>query len=247
MSPYERVRIRHLTLALPIHSTDHRGAIHTRFLTRTHICISYTYITPYNTYIYVLPNIYIYTYIDYLPIFIYLYLPMLLTYYLPYISYYWLFDHQVIWSGPLWVDEDARRADFGPVWAVIMAFFQRTRYVTIYILYIYIHMIYYIYTNALICIYIYIYTYIHTFIYINDYNLYINTFDKWWILHIYWCLFFCRLHIRTVSGSAPLPKKWESPLCNYACWFFKTQLTIQLLIPLYHVISCYIPLITPFS
>ena len=122
----------------------------------------------------------------------------------------------------LWVDEDARRADFGPVWAVIMAFFQRARYVFIYILYTYIHT--------------------HIYIYIWCHNLYINTFDKWWILHIYWCLFFCRLHIRTGSGSAPLTKKWESPLCNYACWFFKTQLTIQLLIPLYHVISCYIML-----
>ena len=46
MNPYERVRIRHLTDALPhsrsivpIHSMDHRGAIHTRFLTCTYIYI----------------------------------------------------------------------------------------------------------------------------------------------------------------------------------------------------------------
>ena len=62
MSPYERVRIRHLTDALPhsrsivpIHSTDHRGAIHTRFLTCTHIYIyihTHTYSISLYIYIY---------------------------------------------------------------------------------------------------------------------------------------------------------------------------------------------------
>ena len=60
MSPYERVRIRHLTWALAIHSTDHRGAIHTRFLTRTHI---YMHVCHLYIIVYVYNVIYIYIYI----------------------------------------------------------------------------------------------------------------------------------------------------------------------------------------
>ena len=135
----------------------------------TYMYMLYLYSPIIYIYIYLLPNIYYNIYI-----YIHIYIYWLFTYiYIPIFTYVinLLFTIYILlltlWSPgnlirSLWVDEDARRAEFGPVWAVIMAFLQRTRYVIIYILYIY--MIYYIYTNALICIYIY--TYIHTYIYI---------------------------------------------------------------------------------